>query len=642
MPFAIRASTQILILFMLLLFTAPLLSVYAIECIGGAEHRYNAYGACTVCGMSAAAERGGIYYGTLTEALADADAGDTVSVLYDSAPADTRYEIAEGITLLCKAVTFHASVCNCGVIEGGRFVGAVENHGLMRDATLSGELVCYPDSEVQSSHLSGVLCLYGGSITGGRIGMLTLRLRPSTPMHGILLDLRNATLSDAALTLVNEAAFTLSAECLLLPEGYALFPSTGEGRYTDSLAPNDTLILEAHIHTPSHGYSYDANTHYIPCAVCGYADPSAKSPHSFVYASADNGRHSARCTDCGCLRMLPHSGGKADCHTPAICAFCQTPYGEKDPEAHRPAEDGSCTLCGYRFAAVCGSIFYKTAEEALAAAVPTDTVILLADNREPLLTVKEGVTLDCRTHSLLGGLTNRGTLMGGTLYGRVENHGRIEGASLYGELENHGIIPRATLACTVKNLAGGRIVNASAGDILIGDGFSLGIRGQIDCAHHFGGTASCTASALCRLCGTPYGARLSHSFSAYSDNRDATCVSDRTETAICAHCGMTDTVTVSGSRLPHRDKNADGKCDYCALVLEVPGVTTAPPTTQAPSTTARPSTQSPTPPPHSPTPEVSGEPVPIPTALLRIPWWLYATIGLIFGGFAALSIIKRD
>ena len=69
---------------------------------------------------------------------------------------------------------------------------------------------------------------------------------------------------------------------------------------------------------------------------------------------------------------------------------------------------------------------------------------------------------------------------------------------------------------------------------------------------HTGGTATCLAKAQCEVCGTEYGRKVQHSFTNYVYDNNATCLTNGTETAVCDHgCGTTDTRTKVASATGH-------------------------------------------------------------------------------------------
>ncbi len=82
---------------------------------------------------------------------------------------------------------------------------------------------------------------------------------------------------------------------------------------------------------------------------------------------------------------------------------------------------------------------------------------------------------------------------------------------------------------------------------------------------HAGGTATCTAEAVCEDCGRPYGDvdPDNHSFTNYKYNNDATCTADGTETAKCDRCGAADTREKAGTILKHKAVKIEAKDATC-------------------------------------------------------------------------------
>lgn len=71
---------------------------------------------------------------------------------------------------------------------------------------------------------------------------------------------------------------------------------------------------------------------------------------------------------------------------------------------------------------------------------------------------------------------------------------------------------------------------------------------------HTGGTATCSALAVCGTCGEAYGEYNAdaHSFTNYVYNNDAACEKDGTKTASCDYgCGKENTVTAEGTAKKH-------------------------------------------------------------------------------------------
>ena len=81
-----------------------------------------------------------------------------------------------------------------------------------------------------------------------------------------------------------------------------------------------------------------------------------------------------------------------------------------------------------------------------------------------------------------------------------------------------------------------------------------------DATGHNGGTATCTAPAVCEICGVEYGEALGHSFNNYRPDGNATCLTDGTKTAKCSRCDVTDTLANTGAALGHsfKDYVSDG------------------------------------------------------------------------------------
>lgn len=174
----------------------------------------------------------------------------------------------------------------------------------------------------------------------------------------------------------------------------------------------------------------------------------------------DSTNHWHTCTGCEEIMDLAfHTGGTATCMVKAVCAVCNQPYGEKDPENHTRKttitgkKDATCGTDGYTGDAVC----------------------------------------EC-------------------------------GATI------------------------------TKGKVILATG------------KHTGGTATCMAKAVCKVCGQSYGEKNpnNHSFTKYHSDHNATCKKNGTKTAKCDFgCGKTNTVTDRGSKLSHK---FDGdKCVRCGV-----------------------------------------------------------------------------
>ena len=330
-------------LFLFLFLLLPVYPVAEAACLGGNAHEFGSSSQCGVCGISAAAQLGDCYYSTIGEALADARDGDTVSVFYDPST-EAKYEIGEGIMLDCEGAVIYTALLNRGRITGGTFMKEVENHGVIEGATIYS-LLTYGDSEVYGAQLSGTLSLYGGRVTGGKITSLTAKIHhePDTPLPTV--DLTEADLTDAALTLVNKSGAPLPTDWIILPDGYALL--LRDGSYADNLPIDGEAPLSPHTHSFSAALLYDDGLHFSACDACGYRAPTSVGAHLLSYTDLENGMHSAACDLCGYEADLEHYGGRATCTTPARCSYCRASYGEPDPAYHSGGSDnGFCTHCG--------------------------------------------------------------------------------------------------------------------------------------------------------------------------------------------------------------------------------------------------------------------------------------------------------
>ena len=125
----------------------------------------------------------------------------------------------------------------------------------------------------------------------------------------------------------------------------------------------------------------DGNLPYYECTACGkyYANADgtgeyskkgdvtiAKLGHNYAwieFTAGDTVYHAQECTRCGKRTNVgTHTGGTADCQSPAVCTTCGFAYGEKDPNNHvnretRNAVDATINSEGYSgdiYCANCG------------------------------------------------------------------------------------------------------------------------------------------------------------------------------------------------------------------------------------------------------------------------------------------------
>ncbi|MGN0006248.1 MAG: leucine-rich repeat domain-containing protein [Candidatus Gastranaerophilaceae bacterium] len=239
-----------------------------------------------------------------------------------------------------------------------------------------------------------------------------------------------------------------------------------------------------------------------------------------------------------------HTGGVANCVDKKVCSRCNTAYGELDPTNHKTVvvDDGipaTCTEKGKTEGSHC-----TACNKVIVAQMDIDS-----------LGGHTGGVANCVDKKICSRCN--------TPYGEIDstNHKTV--------VVDDGI----PATCTEKGKTEGSHCTACNKVIVAQmDIDSLG--------GHTGGTATCSAKAVCDNCGEEYGdyadhtyattlsydddkhwyaatcahtterkGEENHSFTNYISNNDATCITDGTKTATCdGGCGKTDTVTDVGSK----------------------------------------------------------------------------------------------
>ena len=76
------------------------------------------------------------------------------------------------------------------------------------------------------------------------------------------------------------------------------------------------------------------------CEKCntGYGEMDADNHVNVTYTNIDGSTHLAQCNDCSSETVEAHSGGVASCKTLAVCEACSSSYGEFDSENHESNE----------------------------------------------------------------------------------------------------------------------------------------------------------------------------------------------------------------------------------------------------------------------------------------------------------------
>lgn len=82
--------------------------------------------------------------------------------------------------------------------------------------------------------------------------------------------------------------------------------------------------------------------------------------------------------------------------------------------------------------------------------------------------------------------------------------------------------------------------------------------------HTPGEAANCMVPQTCTVCSVELASVTDHVLGEYVSDGNATCTTDGTKTAECVYgCGATDTVVDEGSKGTHNDADNDGNCDGC-------------------------------------------------------------------------------
>ena len=178
----------------------------------------------------------------------------------------------------------------------------------------------------------------------------------------------------------------------------------------------------------------------IDCMVCGTIITPATDGHS---AEPDDGDCTTEIKCVTCEKVLvaarnEHTGGMATCGAKAVCEFCNTPYGELDPDNHLII-DGSCA---------CGEKWYIDATEMTAEqlnagvtekleAGETDIEIVLAPDApaEMITAIRRAI---CDTEGVADGSINL-TLKGVTLIPNDPNHEGVGFAERWGQWDENNV-----------------------------------------------------------------------------------------------------------------------------------------------------------------------------------------------------------
>lgn len=258
--------------------------------------------------------------------------------------------------------------------------------------------------------------------------------------------------------------------------------SSADGHW-DACACGYKTDVTAHAWTDK----FDTQNHWQECSDCGYQkDVTAHS----LTKNVNETQHQVKCESCGYkTEWENHTGGTATCTAKAVCSVCGESYGELAAHVadstYRYNADGHWTAC-----ATCGTPM---------------------SNQE----AHTGGTADCQHKAVCD--------VCGQPYGELDASNHTGGTRWVQTAETH----QAFYLCC--GAAAGAEANHSWNDGSVCTECGYG------CAHT-GGTATCTALAVCDICGHTYGDLLPHDYRWVID-QEATTEATGLKHEECTACG---------------------------------------------------------------------------------------------------------
>lgn len=258
--------------------------------------------------------------------------------------------------------------------------------------------------------------------------------------------------------------------------------SSADGHW-DACACGYKTDVAAHAWTDK----FDTQNHWQECSGCGYK--TGVTAHSLT-KNVNETQHQVKCESCGYkTEWENHTGGTATCTAKAVCSVCGEAYGELAAHVadsnYRYNADGHWTAC-----ATCGTPM---------------------SNQE----AHTGGTADCQHKAVCD--------VCGQPYGELDASIHTGGIRWVQTAETH----QAFYLCC--GAAAGAEANHSWNDESVCTECGYG------CAHT-GGTATCTALAVCDICGHTYGDLLPHDYRWVID-QEATTEATGLKHEECTVCG---------------------------------------------------------------------------------------------------------
>lgn len=258
--------------------------------------------------------------------------------------------------------------------------------------------------------------------------------------------------------------------------------SSADGHW-DACACGYKTDVAAHAWTDK----FDTQNHWQECSGCGYK--TGETAHSLT-KNVNETQHQVKCESCGYkTEWENHTGGTATCTAKAVCSVCGESYGELAAHVadstYKYNADGHWTAC-----ATCGTPM---------------------SNQE----AHTGGTADCQHKAVCD--------VCGQPYGEINASNHTGGIRWVQTAETH----QAFYLCC--GAAAGAEANHSWNDESVCTECGYG------CAHT-GGTATCTALAVCDICGHTYGDLLPHDYRWVID-QEATTEATGLKHEECTACG---------------------------------------------------------------------------------------------------------
>ncbi len=265
--------------------------------------------------------------------------------------------------------------------------------------------------------------------------------------------------------------------------GHSMESKSSADGHWDACACGYKTDVTAHAWTDK----FDTQNHWKECSGCGYQkDVTAHS----LTKNVNETQHQVKCESCGYkTEWENHTGGTATCTAKAVCSVCGESYGELAAHVadstYRYNADGHWTAC-----ATCGTPM---------------------SNQE----AHTGGTADCQHKAVCD--------VCGQPYGELDASNHTGGIRWVQTAETH----QAFYLCC--GAAVGAEANHSWNDESVCTECGYG------CAHT-GGTATCTALAVCDICGHTYGDLLPHDYRWVID-QEATTEATGLKHEECTVCG---------------------------------------------------------------------------------------------------------